>query len=121
MSRTRHVANNITAADSTADVANGWNESNANSTALLDEPCNGIDNVPFDDIDNVDFYVQHNLSREERLIVMLHYAEELPFDEVAGILELPQAEVERMHNDIVDRVQEALNAKKRNPQCLVMA
>jgi len=60
------------------------------------------------DRDDLAYYVRHHLSRTERLIIMLRYAEELDFDEIAGILKMPQAEVEEIHKLIVGRLKSSL-------------
>ncbi len=49
-------------------------------------------------------FVCRRLSREERLVVMLHYGEDLTFQEIAGILDLAPDSVEAMHARIVARV-----------------
>jgi len=67
------------------------------------------------------FYVRHELSHEERLVVMLRYAEELPFDEIAGIMSMPQDEVETIHNQIVIRLQRSLKKSSGKNRQLCMA
>lgn len=56
------------------------------------------------------YYVRHNLNPTERLVVMLRYAEELGFDEIASVLEMAQTQVEELHNLIVSRIKESLNS-----------
>jgi DNA-directed RNA polymerase specialized sigma subunit len=64
-------------------------------------------------------YVRQNLTREERLLLMLRYAEELHFDEIAGIMAMPQDDVEILHTSIVDRLEQVL--AEAQSECLVGA
>jgi len=63
------------------------------------------------DREELAYYVRHRLSREERLLVMLHYAEKLSFGEIAGILAIPEQDIERMHASLVARLKEALTCE----------
>jgi len=71
--------------------------------------------------DDLAYYVRNKLSRDERLVVMLRYAEELPFDEIAGIMSMPQDQVESIHKQIVNRLQRSLKTKRRNNRELCLA
>lgn len=51
-------------------------------------------------------FVCRRLSRQERLVVMLHYGEDLTFEEIGGILDLDPAAVEAMHDRIASRVRD---------------
>lgn len=70
------------------------------STAVLPPP-------PVDR-DDLTWYVRHHLTDQERLVIMLRYAEELEFDEIAGVLRLPQDEIERIHRSVVGRLNETV-------------
>lgn len=48
------------------------------------------------------------LSRRERLVLMLRYTEELTVAEIAAVLEIAVAEVERMLENIAERVRRRL-------------
>ncbi len=52
----------------------------------------------------VDF-VKRCLSREERIIVTLHYCEELTLHEISVVLDRPFEHVHRLHQRVLDRVQ----------------
>jgi DNA-directed RNA polymerase specialized sigma subunit len=60
------------------------------------------------DREELSFYVRHHLTRQERLVIMLRYAEELEFTEIASILGIQPAEVEQIHAAIAGRLTEAL-------------
>ena len=60
------------------------------------------------DPEDVAYYVRHHLTRTERLVVMLRYAEELAFDEIADVLKIARDEVEQIHALVVDRLQTSL-------------
>jgi DNA-directed RNA polymerase specialized sigma subunit len=62
------------------------------------------------------FYVRHHLSDEERLVVMLRYAEQLAFDEIAGIMTRTQHEIELLHQEIVDRLHHDLKPASDGPR-----
>lgn len=57
-------------------------------------------------------FVRNKLSREERLILMLHYAEQLPFDEIAGVMSMPQNRIKSMHDKLVTRLRKALHGSR---------
>ena len=59
-----------------------------------------------DRLDEVLQFVDHELSRAQRLVLMLFYAEDLSFDEVADVLDLPKATVRRLHRDAVATIEE---------------
>lgn len=71
--------------------------------------------------DDLVYYVRNNLSYEERQLLMLHYAEELPFDEIAGIMKLPQDQIESIHEQIVTRLQQSLKPRRHNSRELCPA
>lgn len=54
------------------------------------------------------YYVRHHMSRTERLVVMLRYAEDLAFDEIADVLRIAKDEVEQIHALVVDRLESSL-------------
>ncbi|MBI4579429.1 MAG: hypothetical protein HY718_06980 [Planctomycetes bacterium] len=89
---------------------------------LVPAPDINIVRSPLPGLDREDlaWYVRHYLDRTERLIIMLRYAEELTFDEIAGVLDLPQSEVERVHSEVVNRLGKAMtkSASRGQPFCL---
>lgn len=62
------------------------------------------------DREDLAYYVRHHLNQTERLLIMLRYAEDLEFDEIAGVLDMAGDEVEEMHQLIVGRLKESLHA-----------
>lgn len=56
------------------------------------------------------YYVRHHLNQTERLVIMLRYAEELGFDEIAGILKMAKDDIEEIHKMVVDRLQISLTS-----------
>ncbi len=58
------------------------------------------------------YYVRHNLSREERLVIMLRYAEELRFEEIAGILTMSEPDVQALHDQVVERLRGVLGVEQ---------
>jgi DNA-directed RNA polymerase specialized sigma subunit len=56
------------------------------------------------------YYVRHHLNQTERLIIMLRYAEELGFDEIAGVLKMAKDDIEEIHRLVVDRLQVSLTS-----------
>ncbi len=55
------------------------------------------------------------LSRRERLVLMLRYTEELTVAEIAAVLEIAVAEVERMLENIAERVRRRLQPMYGRP------
>jgi RNA polymerase sigma factor (sigma-70 family) len=55
-------------------------------------------------IDGVVADLSRELTRRERLVVMLRYTEELTVAEIAAVLEIAATEVERMLESIAERV-----------------
>lgn len=58
--------------------------------------------------------VTKGLSRNERLIIILYYYEEMTMKEVGKTLDLSESRVSQMHSSIVSRLQQQL--KKRRPE-----
>jgi RNA polymerase sigma factor for flagellar operon FliA len=58
--------------------------------------------------------VTKGLSRNERLIIILYYYEELTMKEIGSTLGLSESRVSQMHSCIVNRLKEQLN--QRNPE-----
>ena len=56
----------------------------------------------------VDF-VKRCLSREERLLITLHYSEALTLNEVAAVLQRPFEYISRLHQSILARVRRQLS------------
>jgi DNA-directed RNA polymerase specialized sigma24 family protein len=50
-------------------------------------------------------FVQRGLTTRERLLITLHYCEDLTLHEISAILELPLKTVAEMKQDLVDRVE----------------
>ncbi len=78
-----------------------------NLDGTTDDSCAALPPPPIERED-LAWYVRHHLTREERLVVMLRYAEELQFDEIAGVLSIPCPEVERIHRSVVKRLNEVV-------------
>jgi len=58
--------------------------------------------------------VTKGLNRNERLIIILYYYEELTMKEIGATLDLSESRVSQMHSSIVQRLQSQLN--KRRPE-----
>ena len=56
--------------------------------------------------------ITKGLSRNERLIVILYYYEELTMKEIGATLDLSESRVSQMHSSIVARLQQLLAARK---------
>ena len=56
------------------------------------------------------------LTRRERLVLMLRYTEELTVHEIAAVLEIATTEVERMLESIAERVRRKLTPVYGRPQ-----
>ena len=54
--------------------------------------------------DRVKRYVKRCTRREERLVIMLRYAENLSFEEIAAVLDMSLTHVLEIHEDVVLRV-----------------
>lgn len=67
---------------------------------------------PPTDHEELAFYVRHHLNQVERLVIMLHYAEELELDEIASVLRMAQTEVEEIHKQVVGRLKNALTSSE---------
>jgi len=53
-----------------------------------------------------------NLTRAERIIVVLHYYDEMSLKEIAAVLDLSESKVEQIHASIIAR----LTAQMNNPK-----
>ena len=58
--------------------------------------------------------VTRGLSRNERLIIILYYYEEMTMKEVGATLDLSESRVSQMHSAIINRLQQQL--KDRSPE-----
>lgn len=59
--------------------------------------------------------ITRELTRRERLVLMLRYTEELTVHEIAAVLEIAVTEVERMLESITERVRRRLNPVYSRP------
>jgi len=57
--------------------------------------------------------VTKGLNRNERLIIILYYYEELTMKEIGGTLNLSESRVSQMHSSIVSRLQSQLEGRRR--------
>ncbi len=57
--------------------------------------------------------VTHGLSREERLIVVLYYYEEMTMRQIGDTLDLSESRVSQMHSAIIATLRDKLQARKR--------
>jgi RNA polymerase sigma factor for flagellar operon FliA len=57
--------------------------------------------------------VTKGLNRNERLIIILYYYEELTMKEIGATLDLSESRVSQMHSSIVQRLQNQLNRRRR--------
>jgi len=73
-----------------------------------DTPCTAVAPPLPVDRDDLAYYVRHHLTQAERLVIMLRYAEELEFEEIASVLKVARSEIEEMHRSIVGRLQNAI-------------
>jgi RNA polymerase sigma factor FliA len=58
--------------------------------------------------------VTRGLNRNERLIIILYYYEEMTMKEIGSTLDLSESRVSQMHSSIINRLQNLLN--KRRPE-----
>ena len=56
--------------------------------------------------------VTKGLNRNERLIIILYYYEELTMKEIGATLDLSESRVSQMHSSIVQRLQGQLNRRR---------
>jgi RNA polymerase sigma factor for flagellar operon FliA len=49
-------------------------------------------------------YITRGLSREERLVLVLYYYEELTMSEIGAVLKLSESRVSQIHKDILQRL-----------------
>ena len=56
--------------------------------------------------------VTKGLSRNERLIIILYYYEELTMKEIGTTLDLSESRVSQMHSSIIQRLQSQLSARR---------
>ena len=57
-------------------------------------------------------FLQTKLTRAERLIVVLHYYDEMTIKEIAEVLELSESRVSAMHRSIIVRCKSYVRGKK---------
>ena len=51
-------------------------------------------------------YITRGLSREERLVLVLYYYEELTMSEIGAVLKLSESRVSQIHKDILQRLRQ---------------
>ena len=51
-------------------------------------------------------YITRGLSREERLVLVLYYYEELTMSEIGMVLNLSESRVSQIHKDILQRLRQ---------------
>ena len=56
--------------------------------------------------------VTKGLNRNERLIIILYYYEELTMKEIGATLDLSESRVSQMHSSIIQRLQAQLSARR---------
>jgi len=56
--------------------------------------------------------VTKGLSRNERMIIILYYYEEMTMKEVGATLDLSESRVSQMHSAIVNRLQQQLSDRR---------
>ena len=56
--------------------------------------------------------VTKGLSRNERLIIILYYYEELTMKEIGATLDLSESRVSQMHSSIIQRLQSQLSTRR---------
>ncbi|MCC5828765.1 MAG: hypothetical protein JJU36_04900 [Phycisphaeraceae bacterium] len=49
-------------------------------------------------------FIQTRLTQQERLLLILHYYEDLNLTEIALVMELPERQVAQMHQSLADRI-----------------
>lgn len=76
----------------------------------------GEDENPFSSglRDQVTEFVRDVLTREERLVVTLHYCEGLRTAEIAAVLDMSEMQVRNMHQDVVRRVKQWVLAHRKS-------
>jgi len=57
--------------------------------------------------------VTRGLSREERLIIVLYYYEEMTMKQIGDTLDLSESRVSQMHSAIIDSLREKLQSRRR--------
>lgn len=57
-------------------------------------------------------FVERNLTRAERLIVVLYYYEQMTMKEIGATLDLSESRVSQMHSAIVERLRQHLGARE---------
>jgi RNA polymerase sigma factor for flagellar operon FliA len=56
--------------------------------------------------------VTRGLNRNERLIIILYYYEELTMKEIGATLDLSESRVSQMHSSIIERLKGQLNGRR---------
>lgn len=59
-------------------------------------------------------YITRGLTREERLVLILYYYEELTMAEIGLVLDLSESRVSQIHKDVLQRLRQRFNATAKN-------
>jgi DNA-directed RNA polymerase specialized sigma subunit len=58
-------------------------------------------------------FLTKRLTRDERLIIVLYYYEEMTMKEIGATLDLSESRVSQMHSSIVARMKAQINSRRR--------
>jgi RNA polymerase sigma factor for flagellar operon FliA len=73
----------------------------------------GVDPVTEAQKKDLKLVVTEELSREERLIIVLYYYEEMTMKQIGDTLDLSESRVSQMHSSIVDRLRDKMQDRQR--------
>jgi DNA-directed RNA polymerase specialized sigma24 family protein len=58
-------------------------------------------------------FVRRGLTSKERLLITLHYCENLTLAEIGAVLEMPEARVAELHRNVLERVRTWVVGRKK--------